>query len=322
MKISVVVPAYNEAAGIESFNQLLIEVLRKIQKTRSLDYEVVYIDDGSTDHTIDILKSLAAKDKSIKALRLTRNFGKELATTAGIEQAEGDAVIMLDSDGQHPPEKIDEFITKWQAGAKVVVGVRDINKHEGPIKKYGSRLFYRLFNAASGTKLLPNSTDFCLLDKAVRREFLRFSEHRRITRGLIGWLGFETAVVKFGTRDRLAGAPTYKARALVRLALNSFVSLSLKPLVFVGWLGLMVTLFALILGAFIVVEHLLLGDPLGLNITGTAMLGVFISFLSGIILSSQGILAIYLSHIHERSQNRPLFVVDYSNSVGIHESTF
>lgn len=315
MLISIVIPTYNEEEGFEIFHtKHLLPALKKIKK---YSFEIIYVNDGSTDKTLGLLKKTADKDKQVKIVNLSRNFGKEIATTAGISISNGDATMILDADGQHPPELIGEFLKKWQEGAQVVIGVRNSNQKEGLIKKYGSKAFYSLFNTASEAEIIPRSTDFRLIDKAVRLEFLRFTERQRITRGLIDWLGFKRDYVVFDAPARLAGNASYKFSQLVSLALNSFVSLSLKPLFFFGWVGGIITTVSLFLGIFILVEQVILGDPLQINFTGPAMLGILMAFLIGLVLISQAVIATYLSHVHTQTQDRPLFVIDHANSIGI-----
>lgn len=316
MKISIVIPVFNESAGIVLFHkQHLIPSLEELSDKYKT--EIIYINDGSTDDSLSLLTKIAKKDNCIKVVNLSRNFGKEIATTAGINVSSGDAVIILDSDGQHPPKLIQLFIDKWEKGAQVVVGVRNPSNDEGLIKKWGSKMFYGLFNSTSGSEIIPRSTDFRLIDKAVRTEFLRFTERNRITRGLIDWLGFKRDYVAFDAPPRLAGEASYKTSQLFRLAMNSFISLSLKPLFFFGWVGAFITTIALVAGIFIFIEQLLLRDPMLLHFSGSTILGVLMSFLVGLILISQSIIATYLSHVHAQTQERPLFVIDQTNSVNL-----
>lgn len=319
LKISVVVPLFNESAGIESFHKSLIKIL---EQTMEISYEVIYCDDGSSDNTDTIVLSCCRIDPRIKFIKLSRNFGKENALSAGLAQATGDAVLMIDGDGQHPVELIPQFIEAWQAGAQVVVGLTG-NKQNGTLKRLESKLFYKLFNIITGQKLQPGSTDFRLIDQAVRQEFMRLHESGRITRGLIDWLGFKRQYVYFNTKPRLTGTAGYSHRKLLGLAANSFVSLSPAPLFLFGYLGVLIAIASFILGAAVFIEQLVLPDPWNWNFTGTAMLGILIIFLVGVVLMSQGILSLYISHIHTQSKQRPLYIIDYSQSVGItnfHES--
>lgn len=312
--LSVVVPMYNESEGALLFHKALFNEAKKASKD---SFEIIYVNDGSTDDTLDILASLAKKEATVKVVNLSRNFGKEIATTAGISVADGEATIIMDGDGQHPPTLIREFIAKWRSGAQVVVGVRGSNTDEGVIKKWGSKVFYKLFNSTSGSTIVPRSTDFRLIDKVVRIEFLRFTERHRITRGLIDWLGFKRDYITFDAPARLAGEASYKTSQLVKLALHSFTSLSLKPLFFFGWVGAVITSLSFLLGVFIIFEHFIFNDALRFGFSGSFMLGVFVSLMVGLILISQAMLAMYLSHVHIQTQDRPLFIIDATNSVNL-----
>lgn len=313
-ELSIVVPVYNESEGINEFHRLLSSTLNTLSIS---SWEIIYINDGSKDDSLKKLHKFAKKSENIKILSFSRNFGKEVATSAGIEASSGLATIIMDSDGQHPPSLITTFIDKWKDGAQVVIGIRSSNQKEGLIKKYGSYLFYKFFNYTSGAKIIPRSTDFRLIDKDVRDEFVKFSERHRITRGLIDWLGFDRQYIHFDSPARLAGEASYKTSQLIRLAFNSFISLSLKPLFFFGWIGLFITIVSLLMGAFVFVEQYLLGDPMTLNITGSGLLGILMSFLVGLVLISQAVLATYVSHIHSQTQARPMYIVDKSKSVNL-----
>jgi dolichol-phosphate mannosyltransferase len=264
-----------------------------------------------------LIADLRRKNKKVKLLSLSRNFGKEIAMAAGIAQAQGQAVMTIDGDGQHPPNRIPDFVRAWQDGAQVVVGVRTEHQHEGLMKKYGSRLFYILFNSLSGVRMVPGSSDFRLIDRAVQQEFVKLHEPQTITRGLIDWLGFKRTYITFAAEKRAAGTATYKLRKLIRLAVNSFVSLSPTPLYVFGYLGLFITSVSFVLGLSVLIEQLLLGDPLGWDFTGTAMLSILVLFLVGLVLVSQGVLALYVSYIHTQAKGRPVYVINRRESLGI-----
>lgn len=322
--LSVVVPAYNEGEGIRSFHDsLLMPALRQLKDVLAVSgknpYEIVYVNDGSTDTTLEKLQSIAETASYIKVVNLSRNFGKEVATTAGIEAASGQGVLIMDADGQHPPACIERFVDLWQKGHQVIVGVRS-NDAGGFIKTQGSKLFYRVLNSISDQRTVPRSTDFRLLDREVVDAFLRFDERNRITRGLIDWLGFQREYVEFAAPDRLAGEATYSLRKLVGLALNSFITMSTKPLFAFGYLGLLITLLAALTGGVIILQQFLLGDPMGWDISGSAMVGILVTFLVGLLLVAQGMLAVYLSHIYVQAQGRPLYAVDRSSSRNLYES--
>lgn len=314
--LSIVVPVFNESAGIEEFHRsLLLPAIKKCAKK----YEIIYVNDGSSDDSLKKLQQIAKKNPTVRIVSLSRNFGKEIATTAGIFQATGDATIILDADGQHPPKLMPNFIKKWQAGAQIVVGVRKSNQKEGPIKKWGSKLFYKLLNSKNDTVMIPGSTDFRLIDKEVRKQFCRFSERNRVTRGLIDWLGYNRDYVYFNAPARLAGEATYNIRKLTKLALNSITSLSLKPLFFFGWVGGIIMVLSFLLGLFIIIEQFLMGDPLSINFSGPVMVSIFVAFLIGIVLISQAMLSTYISHIYVQTQDRPLFVINKNESIRINQ---
>lgn len=310
--LSVVVPVYNERAGLMLFHNSLWNVLDQL----SLDFEIIYCDDGSLDGTMGVLQELAEKHSQVRMVRLSRNFGKELATTAGIHAAKGDAVITIDADGQHPVELIPQFVAKWQQGAKVVVGVRTEKRRASLVKRAGSKLFWGVFNKASGMKIVPGSSDYRLIDRTVQTEFVRMTEHNRITRGLIDWLGYKREYLYFRENPRAHGTAGYSFTKLVKLAVDSAISLSISPLYVTAYIGAIILPLSILLGFGMLVNYLL-GDPMSLNASGGAYLLVFMLFLVGIILVSQGIIGLYLSHIHAETQNRPLYVVDMAESRGV-----
>lgn len=309
---SIVVPVHNESEGIKNFlDKELFPELEKIKKYR---YEVIFVDDGSTDNSLEIIQEYAKKQKNIRVIALSRNFGKEPALSAGLATASGDAVITIDADGQQPPRLIPDFIKKWEDGADIVTGVRDHYTKHGLIQKIGSKLFYWLLRRMGNKYTVPGSTDFRLMDRAVVDEFNRLSEHNRITRGLIDWLGFKQEYIKYTYGARLAGKPSYGMKKLFKLAIDSFVSMSTTPLVVLGYLGLIITFLSGILGLFVIIQQYILGDPLGLYWNGAVQMAIFITFLIGIVLISQAITALYISHIHAETQSRPLYIINKKES--------
>jgi dolichol-phosphate mannosyltransferase len=307
-EISVVVPMFNEADGLQKLYAQLASILDDV----GLSYEIVFCNDGSTDSTVEIFKKLAESHHNLRLLSLTTNFGKENALTAGIASARGKAIITIDADGQHPVDLIPSFIKEWQNGAKVVVGIRKANRKAGLMKLLGSKLFYFL----SSKELIPGSTDYRLIDQDVQKVFLSMPERDRITRGLIDWLGFKSSYIYFTANPRTYGRPTYSRKKLFKLAASSLVSQSPTTLFLFSYLGGIITLLSSLLGVTVIVEQLILGDPLHWNFTGTAMLSILLVFFVGLVLISQGIMSLYISHIHAQSMQRPLYVIDHDNSIG------
>ena len=303
--ITIVIPLYNESGNLVWHH----DKISKYCKVQNINTEIVYVNDGSVDDSLEIVKKIAKGDTSVRYLSLSRNFGKEAATTAGLKASTGDAVVLIDADGQHPIEKLGEFIKKWREGYDVVVGIRKSNSKEGLVKRYGSMLYINMFNAITKDKTKQGSTDFRLLDRTVVNEFNLLTERNRITRGLIDWLGFKRCYIDFVAPARHSGKATYSFTKLVKLALHSFTSQSTKPLQFTGYLGSLVTIFSSLIGIFLLIEKYLFNDPLKLAISGSALLAIFLSFLVGLVLICQWLLAIYIESIHNETQNRPLYFV-------------
>ncbi|MET0779330.1 MAG: glycosyltransferase [Candidatus Saccharimonadales bacterium] len=312
--LSVVVPLYNESAGFEPFHDSLVAILQQA----GMQYEIVYVNDGSTDGTLKKINAVAADDSAIRVLSLTRNFGKEVATTAGIHMARGNAIVTLDADGQHPVELIPEFIARWQAGAKVVIGIRTANQKEGLVKRYGSKFFYGLFSRLMGFKLQPGLSDFRIIDRTVQQDFVRMTERNRITRGLIDWLGYAPEYIRFKAKRRIAGDAGYSFAKLFKLAIDSVISLSISPLYIAAYIGGVILPLSVLIGLAMLLNFVI-GDPFGLDATAGAYVLVLILFLIGVLLVSQGIIGLYLSHIHTETQNRPLYVVDTARSLRLDE---
>lgn len=305
--ISVIVPIFNEEKNIPLLYSELRHVFENLKE--KYDYEFIFIDDGSRDKSIRILNELAENDQDVKVLGFSRNFGKEIATTAGINHSNGDSVIIMDADLQHPPKLIPEFLKKWEEGAEVVIGRREkVQKIDLP-KRLGSFFYYRISNAISEVKVKPNETDFRLLDRKVVDAFNEFSEKNRITRGLIDWLGFKRAYINFSAPARKHGKAGYSYPKLIRLALSSFISNSLFPLKLAGYLGLFIVLLFGISGLFVLIEKYILADPLELHISGVAVLAIIVTFLIGLVLSCLGLIALYIGNINYEVANRPLYVL-------------
>lgn len=310
-KISFVIPIYNEEKGfLKFYNSMLLPELKKI----TYDYDLLLVDDGSRDKSLQIIQELAEDDKHIKVVAFSRNFGKEVALTAGIKEADGDAIFTMDADGQQPPKLIHDFIKKWEDGNEIIIGVRGKYEKHGFVAKIGSKLFYKMLGMMGVKDTVPGSTDFRLIDRCVADEYNRLTEHGRITRGLMDWMGFKKAYIDYIYGNRLAGKPSYNFSKLFHLAIDSFISLSSTPLVVFGWIGALITFASFVLGVFVIIEEFIMGDPIGLKWTGTTCLSIFISFLVGLVLVSQAIVALYISHIHTEVQGRPLYIIDKKNS--------
>jgi polyisoprenyl-phosphate glycosyltransferase len=303
--LSIIIPAYNEEGNILLSHDKITSFMDKIKQP----YELIFINDGSSDKTLELIKDCRSANKNTRFISFSRNFGKEAATTAGLSVCKGDVAIIYDADGQFPVDVIGTLLSKWSAGYQVVVGIRIANKNEGFVKRYGSRLYYWMLDIISGSKSIPGATDFRAIDRKVIDEFKRFTEHGRMTRGLIDWIGFNRAYVEFSALERESGEASYSFRKLTQLALNSFVSHSTLPLRLSGQIGGFIMASSMLSLVLIVLGKYLLHDPLGLAITGTAILALGVSFMVGLVLACQGLLALYIENIYTETQNRPLYII-------------
>jgi polyisoprenyl-phosphate glycosyltransferase len=318
-QINIIVPCYNEELNIADFYNEIIKILSPL----SYSFDILFVNDGSRDPTLSKIKEIInlntqnnLSNINIKFIDFSRNFGKEVATSAGLIESSlmgADACLMIDADLQHPIEHIPDFLSKWEGGAEVVIGVRTKNEKVGLIKSLGSKLYYKIINSISTTDIIPSATDYRLIDAKVTSAFSQMTERDRMTRGLIDWLGFRRDYIYFEANERNAGVASYSHLKLLNLALSSFISHSLLPLKFSGYLGMVTTLFSGILGLFIITEKYLLNDPLGLNISNVTQLAVFIVFLIGIVMCTIGLLALYIALISTESSNRPLYVIRERN---------
>lgn len=304
--VSVVIPCMNEDGNLSLLYDRLTNVFADLP---GYTYELIFVDDGSTDASVKIVRKIKAHDPHVHMVQLSRNFGKEIATTAGLHHAKGDAAVMIDADLQHPPEVIPQLLTKWREGFDVVVGKRSNHEYTSRFKRVTSRGFYGMLRRISQVELHPAATDFRLVDRRVIDEFNRFTERNRLTRGLIDWLGFSRAYVDFKADKRAHGKASYSFWRLIKLALASTVSMTFFPLYLAGYLGGIIMTVSVPLGVFVVLEKYVFDDPWKLDITGTALLAILLMFLVGLILACLGLMSIYIANIHGEVINRPLYVV-------------
>ncbi len=301
--ISIVVPAYNEEGNLKLFYNEIVKVFSQLN---NYDYEIIFVNDGSKDKTILKIRELSEKDTHVKALDFSRNFGKEVATSAGVHWAKGDAVITMDADLQHPPILIPKLIKKWKDGYEVVYTVRKENKGASFIKKLTSKMYWWLFDKITSIEMEPHSTDFRLLDRKVADEFKKFPERGRIFRGIVDWMGYKRIKVEFIANERNEGPATYSYQKLFSLAINSFTAFSLLPLRLAGYFGIFISSisFVLLISMFLTRWF---GDPA--TFTPIAILAVSNTLLIGIVLISLGFIALYIARIHDEVANRPLYII-------------
>ena len=300
--ISIVVPCFNEEEVLRSTNRRLIGVLEQL----SLRFEILYVDDGSTDGTAEILRELQALDERIRVIRFSRNFGHQMAITAGLEHAAGDAVAIIDADLQDPPEVLADFVAKWMEGLQVVYGVRAERDGETAFKLWTAKIFYRTMGNLSDTEIPLDTGDFRLMDRRVVDALLAMPERDRFVRGMVSWLGFSQAAVPYHRAARAAGVTKFSFFKMVKFATDGIVSFSILPLRLATWVGFAASGIAL-LGVLITVVERLMGVE-GL-VKGWASVLVAILFIGGVQLICMGIIGEYVGRIYGESKRRPLYVV-------------
>ncbi len=300
MLISVVMPAFNECEGLPVVIAKVAEAFQGL----GVSFEVIVVDDGSTDGTRLSMQDVCAVDHHVRYLRLSRNFGKEAALTAGLAAAGGDAVIIMDSDGQHPVSLFPIFLDKWRAGAEVVAGLQQARK-EALFKRWFKAWYYRLLQAGSAITIPPDAGDFRLLDRKVVDAINALPERNRLMKGLFSWVGFRTELVPFQAERRIAGQTKFTWSQLFRLAFTGLTSFSVVPLRAVSVAGVLISLTSLVYGLYLLFEHFVEGD----HLPGWATLSVGMLLLSGIQLLALGVIAEYLGRTFEEAKQRPVYIV-------------
>jgi dolichol-phosphate mannosyltransferase len=307
--ISLVIPIHNE--------QEILPILYERIKTASEDwhdqYEVIFVDDGSQDSSLEIIKDVNSRDNCIKAISFSRNFGHQTAVSAGLQYTTGDVVIVMDGDLQDPPEQIIDFLEKWQQGYEVVYAIRKKRK-EMWYKKIAYYSFYRLLNWMSSIKIPLDTGDFCLMDRVIVDHLNSLPERNRFVRGLRAWIGYKQIGIPYERSARLAGEAKYTFKKLLRLAFDGLINFSYRPLQIFTSLGTIVSLVSLLAGAYYLLQWFI-NPALREELPGYTSLIIAVLFLGGVQLISIGILGEYIGRIFDEVKGRPLFIV--SKKIGI-----
>ena len=301
MDYSVVVPLYNEEEVINECYSRLSEVMRAC----SGSYEIIFVNDGSRDRTMDITRTIAGEDGHVKILSFSRNFGHQNAITAGMNRASGDAVVVIDADLQDPPSVIPGMIEKWKEGYAIVYGKRLKRKGETVFKKATAKLFYRVLNALTDVDIPVDAGDFRLLDRKVIEALKDFPERNRYVRGLVSWVGFRQTAVEYVREERFAGETKYPLRKMLKFAADALTSFSYKPLklsIFIG--GILSA--ASFLYLLTVIYLALFTD---VTVTGWASLAAISLFFNGVVLIMLGIIGEYIGRIYDETKGRPLYII-------------
>lgn len=301
--ITIIVPCFNEQEVLEQFHMKLTETLSGIT---DCDFRFLFVNDGSRDGTLKILRELSREDPAVSYISFSRNFGKEAAMLAGLDHAEGDAVILMDADLQHPPELIPEMLSWWRKGYDDVAAKRADRKDEGLFKRTVTNAFYTLLQKSSRTEIQRNVGDFRLLDRRCVAALRLMREGERYTKGMFTWVGYRKKEIPFHVQPRAAGKTTWNYWSLVNLALEGITSFTTAPLRIASMFGILVSLIATLYMLYVFFRALFFGDP----VAGYPTLLTVMLFLGGVQLLSLGIIGEYLGRVFNESKHRPLYLVD------------
>lgn len=302
--MSIVVPVYNERDNV----QLLAKAVHNIFENLPYRYNIIFVDDGSADDTLDILKELSASHSNMRYVSFSRNFGHQAALKAGLDMAEGDCVISMDGDMQHPPELIPLLLEKWEAGYNVVYTVRKEDSALPYVKRKTSSAFYSILNGLSDIEIEKGTADFRLLDKTVVGVLRNLHEYELFFRGLVKWAGFKQIAIEYTPAQRNAGVSKYTYKKMVRFALQGFTSFSNRPLYAATYIGFTFALLSLLYIPYVIFSFLF-EHP----ISGWASIIVTIAFFGGLQLLILGIIGIYIGKLFTQSKQRPVYIVKESN---------
>jgi dolichol-phosphate mannosyltransferase len=303
-KISVIVPCFNEEESLTTFNQTLIRCLPE-----TYSYEIIYVNDGSSDNTFQIITSLAKSNPAIKYISFSRNFGHQNALKAGYDFASGDCAISLDADLQHPPDVIPELITKWEEGFEIVNTMRNDHASISFSKKISSRIFYQIMRKLSDVNIENGMADFRLIDKKVLKQLKLFNENYLFFRGIIPWMGFRQTIVPFTANERFAGKTKYTFKKMLKFATTGVTAFSVKPLKVSIYLGSVIAFFSFIYGLYAAYIHIFTDKA----ITGWTSVIFSVLFIGGINLLMLGIIGEYLGKLFIENKRRPNYLVSDTN---------
>jgi len=293
---------YEEKVAEECYKRL-----KSVMDGCGYQYELVFVNDGSRDGTLDILEQIARRDRRAKVLSFSRNFGHQVAVTAGIDKAGGNAVVIIDADLQDPPELIIEMLKLWEQGYEVVYAKRKRRKGESLFKRATAGLFYRVLDKLSDTRIPLDTGDFRLIDAKVADELRRMREKNRFLRGMVSWIGFRQTPIEYEREERFAGETKYPLKKMIKLALDGIISFSSKPLKLSQYLGFFAVLCAIVIFLYSFVYRLVGGANL---VSGWASIMTTVAFLGGVQLIAIGILGEYIGRMYDESKDRPLYIIE------------
>ena len=300
--LSVIVPAYNEELSVERAYYTISEILNKA----GIENEIIFIDDGSTDATYEKIRNLADKEKNIYGLHFSRNFGKEAAISAGLASAKGDAVVVIDCDLQHPPEKIVQMYRLWQEGYEIVEGIKKTRGNENKIHGFAARSFYSIISSVVGFDM-SNSSDFKLLDRKVVDILNRIPERKGFFRAISFWVGFNKTTVEFDVNQRLEGESKWSATGLLKYAVSNISAYSTAPMQIVTVLGVMMLIITAVFSVWALIDKIR-----GIALEGMTTVIIILIFIGSIIMISLGIIGYYVARIYDEIKGRPKYIISSS----------
>ncbi len=312
-KVSVVIPMYYEEEVAQECYERVVKVLKSIQ---DYEYEIIFINDGSKDKTLEILEAIAKQDKNVKIISFSRNFGHQAAVTAGIKYVTGDAVVIIDADLQDPPELIPEMLKLWEQGNEVIYGKRKTRQGESRFKLLTAKLFYKTLNALSDVDIPKDTGDFRLVDKKVIDVVNSMPEHNKFLRGLFSWVGFKQTAYEYERKERFAGKTKYPFKKMLKLAGDGIISFSSKPLKIVGGLGIISIILSIIILIYSLISYIF---ELNSLTPGWTSIMVAITLFSGVQLLSIWVMSEYMARIYDETKNRPQYIIDKKINVNEEE---
>ena len=310
MLISIIVPCYNEEAALPYFLKEIKKTETEMHTAYGCRFELIFINDGSKDHTLSVLRDFAKNDPTVRYLSFSRNFGKESAMYAGLKHASGDYVVLMDADLQHPPSMLSEMYEGLQSRAYDCVAARRMNRNgEPPLRSFFARMFYKLINRISDTEIVDGACDFRMMTRQMVDAILSMGEYNRFSKGIFGWVGFRTKWLPYENVERVAGETKWSFWSLLLYSMQGIVGFSTVPLALASVLGVVLCVIALIMVIYIIIKTLLFGDP----VSGWPSLACMVMFMGGIQLFCIGILGQYLAKTYLETKHRPIYILAETN---------
>lgn len=303
-KISVVIPMYYEEKVVEECYRRVKENLSKLE---NYDNEIIFVNDGSKDKTLELLENITSQDANVKVISFSRNFGHQAAVTAGLQYVTGDAIVIIDADLQDPPELIPDMIKLWENGNEVIYGKRKTREGESAFKLLSAKMFYKTLNALSDVEIPKDTGDFRLVDRKVVDTINSLPEHNKFLRGLFSWVGYKQIPFEYERKERFAGETKYPLRKMLKLAADGIISFSTKPLKIMGMFGIAAIIVSIILLVYALISYALKLNHLS---AGWTSIMVAITFFAGVQLTSIWVMSEYIGRIYDETKQRPQYIID------------